>query len=142
MLVSVLDISNTNKMCPKGDSTIGFCMTVPHTTGVTEVEAMSRTEDFQKHEYMLNQRWALAKVIQSAESDPKRAYIHGFDAGIDLLCAKIKLSNPAMAEAVREVADKMAEETAKTLRSMAGEKSVAVTGPVSPQQSAEFSTLP
>jgi hypothetical protein len=103
---------------------------------------MSRTEDLHKHEYMLCQRWAVAKMIQSDESDPKRAYIHGFDAGIDLLCARIKLSNPAMAEAVREVADKMAEETAKALRSMLGEKGVTVTGPVSPQQSEEFSTLP
>ena len=87
---------------------------------------MSRTEDFQNHEYMLSQRWAVAKMIQSYETDPKQAYIHGFDAGIDLLCAKIKLSNPAVADGVRELADKMAEETARTLRSMLGEKRATV----------------
>jgi len=84
---------------------------------------MSRTEDF---EYMLNQGWAVKKMIQSYESDPKLAYIHGFDAGIDLLCAKAKISNPAIAAGIRELADKMAEETAKTLRSMLGEEKAAV----------------
>ena len=97
-------------------------MTGLHTTGVTEVEAMSRTDDFLKQDYALNQRWTVMKMIQSYESDPGLAYIHGFDAGIDLLCAKAKLSNPAIAQGVRELADKMAEETAKTLRSILCEK--------------------
>lgn len=101
-------------------------MVAAHTAGVTEVEEMSRSEDFLKHDYALNQGWAVKKMIQSYESDPKLAYIHGFDAGIDLLCAKAKLSNPAIAEGIRELADKMAEETAKTLRSMLGEEKAAV----------------
>jgi hypothetical protein len=98
-------------------------MIAAHTLGVTEVEAMCRTEDF---EYMLNQGWAVRKMIQSYESDPKLAYIHGFDAGINLLCAKAKLSNPAIAKHIRELADKMAEETAKTLRTMLGEEKAVV----------------
>lgn len=98
-------------------------MIAAHTTRVTEVEAMCTTEEF---EYMLNQGWAVRKMIQSYESDPRLAYIHGFDAGIDLLCAKVKLSNPAAAEVVRELANKMAEETAKTLRSKLGEKEAVV----------------
>ena len=98
-------------------------MIAAHTLGVTEVEAMCRTEDF---EYMLNQGWAVRKMIQSYESDPKLAYIHGFDAGINLLCAKAKLSNPAIAKGIRELADKMAEETAKTLRTMLGEEKAVV----------------
>ena len=52
----------------------------------------------------------------------KLAYIHGFDAGVDLLCAKARLSNPAIAENVRELAGKMAEETAETLRAMKDKK--------------------
>ncbi len=84
---------------------------------------MCRTEEF---EYILNQGWAVTKMIQSYESDPRLAYIHGFDAGIDLLCAKAKLSNPAVAEAVRELANRMAEETAKTLRAKLGEKKAVV----------------
>lgn len=84
---------------------------------------MCCTEDFLKHEYMLNQRWTVTKMIQSYESDPRLAYIHGFDAGIGLLYAKAKLANPAIAEGIRELADGIAEETAKTMRSMAGEGS-------------------
>jgi hypothetical protein len=98
-------------------------MIAAHTLGVTGVEAMCRTADF---EYMLNQGWAVRKMIQSYESDPKLAYIHGFDAGIDLLCAKAKLSNPAIAKGIRELADKMAEETAKTLRTVLGEEKAVV----------------
>jgi hypothetical protein len=101
-------------------------MIAAQTTGVTEVEEMFRTEEFLKHEYTFNQRWAVRKMIQSYESDPKLAYIHGFDAGIDLLCAKAKLSNPVIAAAIRELADKMAEETAKTLRSMLGQEKATV----------------
>jgi hypothetical protein len=56
-------------------------------------------------------------MIQSYNSDDKLAYIHGFDAGIDLLCAKAKVSDPAIAQSVRQLADKMAEETAASLRS-------------------------
>lgn len=83
---------------------------------------MFSTEDSLKHEYMLNQRWAVTKMIQSYGSDPKLAYIHGFDAAIALLCAKAKLSNPAIREGIEELAAKMAEETANTLRSMLDEK--------------------
>ena len=83
---------------------------------------MFRTEDFLENEYTLNQRWAVTKMIQSYESDPSLAYIHGFDAGIDLLRTKAKLSNPTIAEDIRELTDRLAEETAKTLRSMLGER--------------------
>jgi hypothetical protein len=79
---------------------------------------MSSPEDPLKHEYMLNQKWAVTRMIQSYDSDDKLAYIHGFDAGIDLLCAKAKLSDPVLAQGIRELADKMAEETADTLRSL------------------------
>jgi hypothetical protein len=54
------------------------------------------------------------------------AYIHGFDAGIDLLCAKAKLTNPAICEDIRELANKMAEETAETMRSMLGQNKAVV----------------
>jgi hypothetical protein len=93
-----------------------------HTARVTEVEEMFNKEDSLKHEYALSQKWAVTRMIQSYESDEKLAYIHGFDAGIDLLCAKAEFSNPAIAEGVRELARGMAEETAKTLRSLIGEK--------------------
>jgi hypothetical protein len=39
-----------------------------------------------------------------------------------LLRAKAKLSSPAIAEDIRDLADKMAEETAETMRSVLGEK--------------------
>jgi hypothetical protein len=78
---------------------------------------MSTPEDPLKHEYMLNQKWAVTRMIQSYNSDDKLAYIHGFDAGIDLLCAKAKVSDPAIAQSIRKLADKMAEETAESLRS-------------------------
>jgi hypothetical protein len=110
------------KICPKVDSTICFCVLMSHTARVTEVEEMFNKQDSLKHEYALNQRWAVTRMIQSYESDEKLAYIHGFDAGIDLLCAKAEFSNPAIAEGVRELARGMAEETAKTLRSLIGEK--------------------
>ncbi len=87
---------------------------------------MCRTEDSLKQDYALNQRWTVTKMIQSYESDPGLAYIHGFDAGINLLCAKAKLSNPAIAKGIRELADKMAEETAKTLRTVLGEEKAVV----------------
>jgi hypothetical protein len=83
---------------------------------------MFNKEDSLKHEYALSQKWAVTRMIQSYESDEKLAYIHGFDAGIDLLCAKAEFSNPAIAESVKELARGMAEETAKTLRSLIGEK--------------------
>jgi hypothetical protein len=79
-------------------------------------------EDLLKTEYMLSQRWAVTKMMQSYESDRRLAYVHGFDAGIDLLCAKAKLSDPFLAEGIVELAAKMAEETAMTLRSMLGKK--------------------
>jgi hypothetical protein len=39
-----------------------------------------------------------------------------------LLCAKAKLSHPAISENVKELAGKMAEETAATLRSLTEKK--------------------
>jgi len=83
---------------------------------------MFSKEELLKFEYLLNQKWAVTRMIQSYESDEKLAYIHGFDAGIDLLCAKAKLSNPAISENVKELAGKMAEETAETLRSLSDKK--------------------
>jgi hypothetical protein len=59
-------------------------------------------------------------------ASPFFAYIHGFDAGIDLLCAKAKVSNPAIAQGIRELADKMAEETAETLRTLMHDKSCTI----------------
>ncbi len=79
-----------------------------------------------KHEYASSQIWTVMKMIRSYETDQSLAYIHGFDAGIDLLCAKAKSLNPAMAEGIRELANKMAEETAEKLRSMMGTKDVTV----------------
>lgn len=87
---------------------------------------MSSAEDVLKHEYAINQQWAVMKMIQSTESDPTLAYIHGFDAGIDLPCAKAKLSSPAIAEDIRKLADKLAEETAETMGSMLGENKAAL----------------
>jgi hypothetical protein len=106
------------KICPKLDSTICFSMFGPYTAGVAEVAEMLSKEDLLRCEYLLNQKWAVTRMIQSYESDEKLAYIHGFDAGIDLLCAKAKLSYPAIADNVKELAGKMAEETAATLRSL------------------------
>jgi hypothetical protein len=83
---------------------------------------MLSKEDLLKCEYLLDHKWAVTRMIQSYESDEKLAYIHGFDAGIDLLCAKAKLSHPAIAENVKELAGKMAEETAATLRSLTQKK--------------------
>jgi len=103
-------------------------MHAPYTDLVTEVEQMFSKEDLLKLEYLLNQKWAVTRMVQSYESDEKLAYIHGFDAGIDLLCAKAKLSNPAIAESVKELAGKMAEETAETLRSLIDKKRVVATG--------------
>jgi len=103
-------------------------MFAPYTDAVTEVEAMFNKEDLLKIEYLLNQKWAVTRMIQSYESDEKLAYIHGFDAGIDLLCAKANLSNPAIAENVKELAGKMAEETAETLRSILDKKQQLTSG--------------
>ena len=110
------------RMCSKVDSTICFYVPTAHTAGVAEAEKMFSGEDLLEYEYMLNQRWAVEKMMQSYESDRQLAYIHGFDAGIELLCAKAKLSNPALAKGIVELAAKMAEETAMTLRSMLGKK--------------------
>jgi hypothetical protein len=109
-------------MCTKLDSTICFCVETSHTSGVTEVEEMFSKDDSLEHEYMLNLRWTVTKMIQSYESDPQLAYIHGFDAAIALLGAKAKLSNPEISQGMKELADKMAEETAYTLRSMQEQK--------------------
>jgi hypothetical protein len=113
------------EICPKLDSTICFRVPALHTGLVTEADEMGADRDL-KQEYTSNQNWAVMKMIQSYESDPKLAYIHGFDAGIDLLCSKARLSNPELAESIRSLADKMAEETAETLRSMRGEKKVLI----------------
>jgi hypothetical protein len=43
---------------------------------------------------------------------------------MELLCAKARLSNPEIAESVKELAGKIAEETAETLRSLAVNKKV------------------
>jgi hypothetical protein len=101
-----------------------------YTAAVTEVSEMLSKEDLLKCEYLLNQKWAVTRMIQSYESDEKLAYIHGFDAGIDLLCAKAKLSHPAIAENVKELAGKMAEETAATLRSLTERKKLITSGDV------------
>jgi len=116
------------KMCPKLDSTICFCMLGPYTAGVTEVAEMLGKEDLLRCEYLLNQKWAVTRMIQSYESDEKLAYLHDFDAGIDLLCAKAKLSHPAIAENVKELAGKMAKETAATLRSLTEKKKLITSG--------------
>jgi len=89
---------------------------------------MSTPEDLLKHEYTLNQKWAVTRMIQSYNSDDKLAYIHGFDAGIDLLCAKAKVSDPSIAQSIRRLADKMAEETAETLRSSMHENKHVIPG--------------
>ncbi len=102
-------------------------MVGPYTAGVTEVAEMLSKEDLLRCEYLLNQKWAVTRMIQSYESDEKLAYIHGFDAGIDLLCAKARLSHPAIAENVKELAGKLAEETAATLRSLTEQKKL-ITG--------------
>ena len=91
---------------------------------------MFSEQDLLKIEYVLNQKWAVTRMIESYESDEKLAYIHGFDAGIDMLCAKAKLSNPAIAENLRELASKMAEETAETLRSLLDKKNLITAGTV------------
>lgn len=71
-----------------------------------------------KHDYELNHTWTITRIIQSYESDEKLAYIHGFDAGIHLLCEKAKLSSPALAEDVRKLANEIFEEAARTLRAL------------------------
>lgn len=83
---------------------------------------MSSAEDSLKHECMLDLRWSVTKMIQSYESDPKLAYIHGFDAAIALLRARARLSNSAIGEGTEELAAKLAAETANTFRSMLDEK--------------------
>jgi hypothetical protein len=96
----------------------------PYTDGVAEAEVMFNEEKSLKYEYLLNHKWAVTRMIQSYDSDEKLAYIHGFDAGIDLLCTKVKLSKPEIAEIVKELAGKIAEETAEALRSLSDKKKV------------------
>jgi len=74
---------------------------------------MLRPNDVLTHDYELNHKWTITRIIQSYESDTKLAYIHGFDAGIHLLCEKAKLSSPAIADDVRKLANEMFEEAAK-----------------------------
>jgi hypothetical protein len=93
-------------------------MVAHYTGGVAEVGVMFTKEDSLRYEYVLNHKWAVTRMIQSYDSDKKLAYIHGFDAGMELLCAKARLSNPEIAESVKELAGKIAEETAEALRSL------------------------
>ena len=95
-----------------------------YTDGVAEVGVMFTKEDSLRYEYLLNHKWAVTRMIQSYDSDKKLAYIHGFDAGMELLCAKARLANPEIAESVKELAGKIAEETAETLRSLTDKKNV------------------
>jgi len=83
---------------------------------------MLRPHDVLKHDYDLNHKWTVTRIVQSYEADEKLAYIHGFDAGIHLLCEKAKLSNPAIAEDVRKLANEVLEEAAKTLRALKRDK--------------------
>jgi hypothetical protein len=99
-------------------------MDTSYTSGVTEVRVMFTKEDSLRYEYLLNHKWAVTRMVQSYDSDEKLAYIHGFDAGMDLLCAKARLSKPEIAESVKELAGKIAEETAETLRSLTAKKKV------------------
>ena len=99
-------------------------MQAPYTHGVAEVELMFTKEDSLRYEYLLNHKWAVTRMIQSYDSDDKLAYIHGFDAGMDLLCAKASVSKPEIAASVKELAGKIAEETAETLRSLTDKKKV------------------
>ena len=85
---------------------------------------MFTEEDSLRYEYSLNHKWAVTRMVQSYDSDEKLAYIHGFDAGMELLCSKARLSKPDIAESVKELACKIAEETAETLRSLTDNKKV------------------
>jgi hypothetical protein len=93
-------------------------MRAVYTHGVDEVEVVFTKEDSLRYEYLLNHKWAVTRMLQSYDSDKKLAYIHGFDAGMELLCAKARLSNPEIAESVKDLAGKIAEETAETVRSL------------------------
>ena len=97
-------------------------MRAPYTNAVAEAHVMFTKEDSLRYEYLLNHKWAVTRMVQSYDSDKKLAYIHGFDAGMELLCAKARLSNPEIAESVKELAGKIAEETAETLRSLTDKK--------------------
>jgi hypothetical protein len=85
---------------------------------------MFTKKDSLRYEYLLNHKWAVTRMIHSYDSDNKLAYIHGFDAGMELLCAKARLSNPEIAESVKELAGKIAEETAEALRSLTDKKNM------------------
>lgn len=111
-------------LCAKVDSTICFCMLAAYAYRVGEVEEMFTKESSLKYEYLLNHRWAVTRMVQSYDSDEKLAYIHGFDAGMELLCAKARLSKPEIAETVKELAGKIAEETAEALRSLSDRKNM------------------
>lgn len=106
------------KICPKKDSTICFCVLKAQTLRVTEAEENGYPKELLQHEYTLNHKWIVTRIVQSYELDEKLAYVHGFDAGISLLCEKARLSSPAIAEEVRELVKEMVEETARTLRSL------------------------
>jgi hypothetical protein len=99
-------------------------MLAPYTNEMADAEVLFTEEDLLRYEYLLNHRWAVTRMIQSYDSDAKLAYIHGFDAGMELLCEKVRLSNPGIAESVKELAGKIAEETAETLRLLTEKKKV------------------
>ncbi|MGB8473376.1 MAG: hypothetical protein WCE61_04740 [Candidatus Acidiferrum sp.] len=83
---------------------------------------MLTPQELLKHEYELNHKWAVTRISLSYEFDEKLAYVHGFDAGINLLCEKAKFSSPAIAEDVRKLANEMIEETARRLRALRHDK--------------------
>jgi len=63
-------------------------------------------------------------MVRSYDSGEKLGYIHGFDAGMDLLCTKARLSKPEIAQSVKELACKIVEETAETLRSLTDKEKI------------------
>jgi hypothetical protein len=109
-------------MCTKVDSTICFCALALYTEGVAEVEAMFTKENSLRFEYLSNHKWAVTRMIYSYDSEEELGYIHGFDAGMDLLCTKARLSKPEIAQSVKELACKIVEETAETLGSLTGKE--------------------
>ena len=79
---------------------------------------MLPVEELSSRQYILNQQWAVRKMVQSHGSDKNLAYIHGFEAGIELLCDRVALSNSGIAEILRALARGMANENTEALRSV------------------------
>ena len=101
---------------------------------------MVHVEDVLNHEYIVNQKWAVRKMAQSHGSDKSLAYIHGFNSGVELLCAKAEFSNPAIAEGVRELASGMTDENTEALRSLMNTQNETIVAFASP--SLDPSNLP